>query len=100
MAVLGGGAVSYERGTPVPAARIYPRPQTLQRTAEVRGIACVVEAWFALWYHTADYQAICGGARLRMNSWWGPQESVRMSVETTLQGCLAHKKTPTPLGPP
>ena len=76
MMVLGGGVVSYERGTPV--IRVLSTPRTLK---DERVLA-----------HQDQLRAL-GTSLLQ-----GP--GARRSLMSKVQGYLAHKKTPTPLGPP
>ena len=82
MVALGGVAVSYERGTPVTVLAHFRKAPCLLRT--VLGCMSPILLTHGGWRERrvgAPSGVVAGG--------WGPY-----------MGYLAHKKTPTPLGPP
>jgi hypothetical protein len=76
---LGGGAVSYERGTPVGE----PLLSEMKQLQGFQGLSPERQGQNLVW-----------------TVWCVPYSLGARDTYLRLQGYLAHQKTPTPLGPP
>ena len=106
MVVLGGVAFSYERGTPVSqlvALRVDPLSLFLSLALSLSSsLSLALSLSSSLSLALALSLAYRGTSRMRNRD---PLVLERMPYTCTVghprtQGYLAHKKTPTPLGPP
>jgi len=87
MVVRGGGAVSYERGTPVRHCSCFrePAPHKLQAAKRLRDACRRVQGYLDVPLYVESSQPAV----------WGVP-----GMECAVQGYLAHKKTPIQLGQP